>query len=141
MKSLLLISTVLALHFPVPGQVKARYKIRSEYCKDNKCFVRAYVAPKDYCEANLQKLATELAEEYKDKEIVHLFVFDDEEIIEAYLKGVREPINKSYDTRAHFVHKSGCGDMLFYKSENDKVKLIKISWKNDAKCNEPFTVF
>jgi uncharacterized SAM-dependent methyltransferase len=141
MKFLLAILITFAFHFSVLGQAKARYKISSEHCKDNKCSVRAYVAPKDYDKANLQKLAQELAEKYKEKEIVHLSVFDDEKNIEAYLKGVRGLTNISHDIRAHFVHKAGCGDMLFYKAKNDKVKLIKISWKNDAKCNEPFTVF
>ena len=142
MKFLLLILILVVFYFPVSGQDKARYKIRSERCKDNKCFARAYISPKNYDEANLQKVAAELAKKYKDKEIVHLLVFDDEEIIEAYLEGVREPVNTPSDTRAHFVHKAGCGDMLFYKAENDKVKLVKISWKNEVeKCNEPFAVF
>lgn len=141
MKFLPLILIVFAFHVSVLGQDKARYKIRSEYCKDNKCTVYAYVAAKDYNETNLRIITEELAVKYKDKEIVNLRVFYDEKIIEAYLKGVREPINILSDSRAYFVHKAGCGDMLFYKLENEKVKLIKLSWKNDENCNKPVIVF
>jgi len=141
MKFLLAILTTFALHFSVLGQAKARYKVSSEYCKDNRCSVRAYVAPKDYDKDNMKMLAEELAAKYKGKEIVNLRVFNDEKTIEAYIEGIREPINIGSDSRAYFIHKAGCGDMLFYKAKNDKVKLVKISWKNDAKCNEPFTVF
>ncbi len=141
MKSLLAILIITAFHFSVFGQAKARYKISSEYCKDNKCSVRAYVAPKDYDEVNMKILAEGLAAKYKDKEIVNLRVFDNEEIIEAYTKGVREPINIFSDSRAYFIHKADCGDMLFYKSEKDEVKLAKVSWKNEEKCNKPFSVF
>jgi hypothetical protein len=142
MRYFLAILIISAFHFSVLGQAKARYKISSEYCKDNKCSVRAYVAPKDYDEANMKMLAEELAAKYKDKEVVNLRVFDDEKIIEAYVKGVREPINVGSDSRAYFIHYAVCGDMLFYKSKNDKVKLVKISWnKNEEKCKKPFSVF
>ena len=141
MKFLLAILITFAFHFSVLGQAKARYKISSEYCKDNKCSVRAYVAPKDYDEANMKMLAEELAAKYKDKEVVNLRVFDDEKTIEAYMEGVREPINVGSDSRAYFIHYAVCGDMLFYKSKNDKVKLVKISWKKEEKCNKPFSVF
>ena len=142
MKSLFAILIITAFHFSVLVQAKARYKISSEYCKDNKCSVRVYVAPKDYDEANMKMLAKELAAKYKDKELVNLRVFDDEEIIEAYIKGIREPINIFSDSRAYFIHKANCGDMLFYKSKKDKVKLVKISWKKEEeKCNKPFRIF
>ena len=138
MKSLIVILIVIAFYFPVLGQATARYKISSEYCKGNKsCIVRAYVAPKDYDEANMKMLAAELAAKYKDKEVANVRVFDDEKIIEAYVKGVREPINVGSDSRAYFIHYSVCGDMLFYKSEKDKVKLVKLSWKKEEeKCKK-----
>ena len=142
MKSLFATLILIAFHFPVLGQATARYKISSEYCKDNKCSVRVYVAPKDYDEANMRMLAQELAAKYKDKDVVNLRAFDDEKVIEAYIEGVREPINIGSDSRAYFIHFAVCGDMLFYKSKNDKVKLIKISWKKEEeKCNKPFSVF
>jgi hypothetical protein len=141
MKFAPLILIVIVLNFSALGQDKARYKIQIEQCKDDKCFVYAYVPPKDFDEVNLQKLAEELAAKYKDKEVVNLRVFDDAKIIEAYIQGVREPINILSDSRAYFIHKAGCGDMLFYKSENDKVKLVKVSWKNEENCNKAFTVF
>ena len=140
MKLLSLILIVFAVHVSVSGQDKARYKIRSEGCIENKCMVYAFVAAKDYNEVNLRKVAEKLAARYKDKEIVHLRVFDDEKLIEAYLKRVRETINIFSDSRAFFIHNARCGDMLFYKSEGEKIKLIKLSWKNDESCNG-FTVF
>lgn len=57
MKFLLAILIITAFHFSVLGQTKGRYKISSEYCKDNKCSVRVYVAPNDYDEANIKMLA------------------------------------------------------------------------------------
>ncbi len=141
MKFLLAILIIIAFHFSVLGQAKVRYKIQSEECKDNKCFVRVYVAPENYDEANMQKLAQELAEKYKDKEIVNLRVFDDEKIIKAYIEGAKKPFNILSDSRAYFIHKADCIDMLFYKSEKNKVKLIKLRWKNEEKCNESFIVF
>jgi hypothetical protein len=141
MKFLLLILGFAAFHSFVLGQNKAHYKIRSEDCKDNKCFVRVYVAPENYDEANMQKLTQELAEKYKDKEIVNLRVFDDEKIIKAYIEGVKEPFNILSDSRAYFIHKADCIDMLFYKSEKNKVKLIKLRLKREEKCNESFIIF
>ncbi len=66
MKSLLLTLIILAFILSVSAQDKARYKIRSEYCgDDNKCSVLAYVKAEHYDEANMQKLAEELAAKYK----------------------------------------------------------------------------
>lgn len=141
MKFLLLILIGFAFHVSVLGQDKARYETRSEHCKHNKCIIYAYVAAKDFNAANLRKVTEELAAKYKDKEIVNFRVYDDEKIIEAYLKGVKEPLSMLSDSRAYFVHKAGCGDMLFYKAEREKIKRIKLSWKNDENCNKPFTVF
>lgn len=141
MKFSLLILVVVSFHAIALGQDKARYKISSEYCNENKCLVRAFVESENYNEANMQMLAQELAEKYKDREIVDLRVFDDEKIIEAYIEGVREPMNVLSDSRAYFIHKAGCGAMLFYKSETDKTKLVKVSWKNKEICNKPFRVF
>ena len=142
MKFLLVILIITASHFSVLGQTQPRYKTSTEYCKDNKCNARVYVAPKDYDEANMKMLAKELAAKYKDKEVVNLRVFDNEEVIEAYNKGVREIRNIGSDSRAYFIHTALCGDMLFYKSKNNKVKLVKISWKKEEeKCNKPFYIF
>ena len=142
MKVLLLILVFAAFHVFVLGQSKAQYKIWAEDCKDNKCFIWAYVAPENYSEANMQMLAQELAEKYKDKEIVNLRVFDDEKIIKAYIEGTKKPFNILSDSRAYFIHKADCIDMLFYKSEKNKVKLIKLRWKKEEKCNnEGFIVF
>ncbi|HZH39087.1 MAG TPA: hypothetical protein VEX17_03385 [Bacillales bacterium] len=136
---LFLILTVLNVF--VLGQDKAKYKIGKEYCKDNKCIVWAYVGSESYNESNMQMLAEELAIKYKDKDVVNFRVFDNQEIIQAYKEGKREPSNILSDSRAYFIHNSGCGDILFYKSEKDKIKLVKISWKNTKSCNTPFTVF
>jgi hypothetical protein len=140
MKFILLILVFTAFYAFVLGQSKAQYKIWSEDCKNNKCFVRAYVAPENYGEANMQMLAQELAEKYKDKETVDFRVFDDEKIIKAYIEDTKEQFNILADSRAYFIHRVNCMDMLFYKSEKNKVKQIKLSWKDEEKCGG-FIVF
>lgn len=139
MKVLLLILVFAAFHVFVLGQSKAQYKIWAEDCKDNKCFIWAYVAPENYSEANMQMLAQELAEKYKDKKTVDFRVFDDEKI-KAYIEGTREPFNILADSRAYFIHRANCMDMLFYKTEKNKVKHIKLRWKDKEKCGG-FVVF
>jgi len=141
MKFLPLILIVAAFHLSVLGQDKARYKIRSEYCgNDNKCSVLAYVEAEHYDEANMQKLAVELATKYKGKEIVNFNIFDSEELIKAFLEGKRSPSQIHVDRRAYFLHSADCGDLLFYKPEKNKLKTVRLSWKNTKQCNKPFTV-
>ena len=141
MKLLLLTLVVFAFQFSVSGQDKAHYKIRSENCgDDNKCFVFAYVKAKHYNEANMQKLAEELAAKYKGKAIVNFNIFDSEQLIEAFLEGKRSPSQIQVDRRAYFLHSAACGDLLFYKPENNKLKTVRVSWKNTEQCNKPFAV-
>lgn len=59
------------------GQDKARFEIRSESCKQNQCFVLAFVEGGNYDEANMQKVARELARRYRKKRVVSLRVFDE----------------------------------------------------------------
>ena len=141
MKLLLLTLIVVASQVSVSGQDTARYKIRSEFCgDDNKCNVLAYVESEHYDKANMQKLANELAAKYKGKAIVNFNIFDSEELIEAFLEGKRSPSQVHVDRRAYFIHDADCGDLLFYKLEKNKLKTIRVSWKNTKKCNKPFTV-
>ena len=141
MKLLLLTLIVVAFQVSVSGQDKAHYKIRSEFCgDDNKCSVLAYVKAERYDEANMQKLAEELAAKYKGKAIVNFNIFDSEELIEAFLEGKRSPSQIHVDRRAYFLHDADCGDLLFYKPEKNKLKTVRVSWENTKKCNKPFTV-
>ncbi len=142
MKVLLLILVFAPFHVFVLGQSKTQYKIWSQDCKDNKCSIWAYVAPENYGEANMQMLAQELAEKYKDKERVDFRAFNDEKIIKAYIEGTRKPFNILADSRAYFIHRANCMDMLFYKSEKNKIKHIKLSWKDKEKCGgDGFIIF
>jgi hypothetical protein len=141
MKLVFLILTLSVLHLCVLGQNQPKSKIWKVDCKDNKCGVLAYVDTEGFNESNMQSLAAELAKKYKGKEVVNFRVFDNEEIIRAYIEGKREPINLLSDSKAYFIHKAECGDMLFYRTERYKINRIKLSWKNTKSCNTPFTVF
>ena len=134
MKVSILILVFAASHVFVLGQSKAQYKIWSEDCKDNKCFVMAYVAPENYTEINMQVLAQELTEKYKDREKVDFRVFNYEKIIKVYIEGAKESLNVLLDSRAYFIHRADCMDMLFYKSEENRVKQIELKWKDKEKC-------
>lgn len=141
MKFLFPILIIAVFHASALGQNEAHYKIRSEYCSTtNKCIVLAYVEPTRFDKANMQKLAGELTGKYKDKAIVNFNIFDDEKLIDAFLNGKRSPSQIHIDRRAYFLHNVDCGGLLFYKSEENKLKVIRLGWKNTKQCNKPFFI-
>lgn len=141
MKTLSLIFIFIAFHLSALAQDKAHYKIQSEKCgDDNKCFVFAFIEPERYDEANMQRLAEDLAAKYKDRAVVNFNVFDDEKLTEAFLNGKRSPSEVQVDRRAYFLHIAECGDLLFYKPKKNKIKVIRLKWENTERCNKPITI-
>ncbi len=88
----------------------------------------------------MERLGKELAAKYKDREVVNFDVFDDKEIIEAFLEGNRNPNQIQVDRRAYFLHIAECGDLLFYKPEKNKLEVVNLGWKKTNKCTVPIMI-
>ena len=136
---ILLVALLAAAEISV-AQTSSVVKIRSEKCgSDNKCFIFAFAKTKRFDEPNMKKLAAELAERYKERAIVNFNIFDNDDLIDAFLDGKRSPSQIQSDRRGYFIHDAACGDILFYKLSDGKIAVIRSGW-NDSVCKQAISI-
>jgi hypothetical protein len=108
----------------------ADYEIISAGCsQDQKCLVIAFCDPKLFTQEGMERIAWGLSNEFKDKTVVNVNLFDKRDLAKSYAKGTRSLGDLQNERRGWYLRTKDREFLLFSPNPANQGKLISVKPK------------
>ena len=104
-----------------------RYEVLKVSCSANEnCSVIAFCNPTLFNKDDMKKIARKLSNDFKNKKVVNVHLFDVKGVAESYSKGTRSLGDLQYERRGWYLRTDDREFLLFFPDSNRKEKPISI---------------
>jgi hypothetical protein len=90
-----------------------------------------YLEEKFFNRKDMKEVAIQLSNQFKDKAVINVYIFDDMELAKAHIAGNRDPRELQYDRRGWYARYDDQEVMLFNPNKKKRNKVIRINLKQE----------